>query len=147
MPLSPPQPQGVQQFAQPLLVHLLPVQQDGEGHILHHVQHRDEVVKLVDEPHLTAAEDGQLLLVLGVHVAAVHKYLTAGGFVHASQQVQQGGLARPGGADNGHKFPSVHGKRHVIQGFDLIFPGAVGFAQMLHTKQFHVHSSFGIVAL
>ena len=45
-----------------LLVDLAPVEQHGEGHVLRDVEHGDEVIELVYEAYLAAAEYGQLLV-------------------------------------------------------------------------------------
>ena len=126
-----------QQLLQPFLVDLPVIHQDGQGDVLHHVQGGDEVVKLVDHPHLPPAENGQLLSVLGVHVLPVEENRPAGRDVYPGNDVKQRGFTGAGGADDGGKFPLRNGQRDVVQGGHLIVPFAVSFAQILDFQKFH----------
>ena len=65
--------QSGHQLSQSILIDLLPVHKYGERDIFRDIEHRNEIVKLIDQSHLTAAEDGKLFLVLRVHILAVHK--------------------------------------------------------------------------
>jgi hypothetical protein len=63
--------------------------------------------------------------------------------VHAAQNVQQGGLARAGGAHDDAELPLVHIKAHVVGGGDLHAAGLVIFADILKLhKMFHGVFSF-----
>ena len=133
-----PQVKHIQQLVKPLPVHRTAIHQHRQRHILHHVQHRDEVIKLIDQAHLPPAENGQMVLVLGIYVLAVHIHLAGGGPVHAAQNVQQRGLAGPGRPDDGQKLPLFHGKGHVVHRPDLILPLAVYLAEMLDAQNLHM---------
>ena len=65
------QTEHFQQFLQSFLVDLPFVHQDGQGNILHHIQGGNEVVKLVDQPHLPPAENGQLFTISRIHILPV----------------------------------------------------------------------------
>ena len=60
-----------------------PSKATGQRHVLHHVQHRHQVVELVRQPHLAAAEHRQLLVGARVHVGAVQQHVPGGGPVPA----------------------------------------------------------------
>ena len=128
--LPTPQTQHVQQLLQPLLIHLSPIHQHRQGHVLHHVQHGDQVIKLVNEPHLPAAENGQLILVLS-------KDLAGGGAVNTAQNVQQSGFTGTGGADDGQELPLLHGEGNVVHRPHLIFTLSVYLTEMLDLHQLH----------
>ena len=118
-------------------LHLAAVQQQGQGDVLLHVQHGDEIEKLVNQTDLPPAENGQVGLVQLVDVGAVDIHLTGGGDIHAAQNVQQRGFAGTGGPDDGHKLPLLHRERYIVQCFDRCVALAVYLGQMLHTKNFH----------
>ena len=111
-------------------VHGPAVQEVGQDDVLVYIQHRQEVEKLVDQTDLTPAENGQLVLLEGVQVGAVQKDPAAGGFVHAPQDVQQGGLPAARGTHDGDELPLFHREGHIVQGLHGVLRGAVGFGQM-----------------
>ena len=90
MPLAAGEPQPLHEALQAARVHRAAVQGHGQRHVLHHVQYRHEVVELVHQPHLAAAEHRQLLVGARVHVGAVQQHMARGGPIHAADEVQQG---------------------------------------------------------
>ena len=80
------------------------VHENGQGDVFDDIEGGDEVVELVDEADLPAAEDGQFFTALGVDVLAVQIDVAAGGDVHTADDVQEGGFAAAGGADDGDEF-------------------------------------------
>ena len=109
-----------------------------------HREGGDEVEKLVDQPHLAAAEEGGLGGVQRTHLHPVDEDLPGGGPVHPGQQMQQGGFARTGSPHHGHKGPPLHHQVDAVQGTDGGIPLAVHFFQIGTTQQFHEMSSFGV---
>ena len=96
-----------------------------------------QVIKLVNEPHLPAAENGQLILVLGVDILPIHKDLAGGGAVNTAQNVQQSGFTGTGGADDGQELPLLHGEGNVVHRPHLIFTLSVYLTEMLDLHQLH----------
>ena len=114
MPLAAGEPQPLHEALQAARVHGAAVQGHGQRHVLHNVEHRHEVVELVHQPHLAAAEHRQLLVGASVHVGAIQQHVPRGGPIHAADEVQQGGLARARRAHNGHELALFHAEGHVI---------------------------------
>ena len=133
MPLPAPKTQGFHQFPQPFRIDCAPVHQHRQGDILHHIEHRYQIVELIDQSHLTAAENGQLVFILCVDILAVQIHMAAGGTVHTAQNMQQRRFAGAGRADNCQKFSFFHGKRHVIQRFYRILSPAVYLAEVFYS--------------
>lgn len=57
-----------------------------------------------DEANLSAAEDGQLLILEGEDFLAVHLDAAAGRAVQSAEHMQQGGFAGAGGSDDGNEL-------------------------------------------
>src|SRR3954453_5437566 len=86
------------------LVQAAPVEEQWQGDVLIHVEDGDQVVELVDEADLPAAEDGQFVVVETEDVRTIHQYLAGGGRVHPTQDVQQSRFARAGRTDDGDEL-------------------------------------------
>jgi len=84
----PVSPDLIQQFIQMLLIHLPAVHLDRQRHIFRNIQNRNQIVKLIDQSHLTPAENSQLLFVLFIHILPIHKNLSAGWAVYSPQNVK-----------------------------------------------------------
>ena len=89
-------------------------------------------MKLVDQPHLTPAENGQRFIVLSVHVLPIQIYRPACGHVHPADDVQKRGLAGAGGADDCGELPLFDGKRDMVKGGNTAFAFAVDLAQVFN---------------
>ena len=89
------QAQGLEHLLQPLLVHLPSVHQNRQGDILRYIEHGDQIVKLVNESHLPAAKNGQLILVPFIHILSIHVHRTTGRPVYTAQNVQKCAFPRP----------------------------------------------------
>ena len=137
MVFAPLQPQGLYELGQPFLVHRSPVQRHGKRHVLHHVEHGDEVVELIHDAHLAPAQHGQFLVVARIHVVAVEEYGARRRPVDASHEVQQRRLARSGRPHDGDEFPSGHAERHVVQSPGCRRPRTVHLGEMLNGQYVH----------
>src|SRR5699024_7364573 len=82
----------------------------GQLHVLQGVQGGDQVVALEDEADLHVADVGELVVVHPAGQLAVEVIAAPGGEIQAAQHVHQGGLARAGGADDGHELPPADGQ-------------------------------------
>ena len=131
------QTQGVHDFVEEVLVHLPPVQLDGQDDVFPRVQHRHQIVALEDKADLPPAENGQRLIFQRKDVLPVHDHAAGGGPVKAAQHVQKGGFPGAGGAHNGDKFAAVHTQVHAVQRPNLRVPGAVDFAQVSGFQNTH----------
>ena len=130
--------QSGHQLSQSILIDLLPVHKYGERDVFRDIEHRNEIVKLIDQSHLTAAEDSKLFLVLRVHILAVHKYLAARRPVYAAEDVKQCGFARAGGADHGDKRSLLHRKGNAVQRPHLVLALAINLCQVFHSQNLHI---------
>ena len=120
------------------MIDLLPVHQDRESDVFRDIEYGNEIVKLIDQSHLTAAEDGKLFLVLRIHILAVHKYLAARRPIHTAENVKQGGFARAGGADHGDKRSLLHRKGNAVQRPHLVLALAIYLCQVFHSQNLHI---------
>ena len=87
------QAKRLDQLVKIIFIWLSAIQLQRQREVFFRVQDRDEVVKLVDQSDLPAAEDGQCGLIHLIDVAAVDEDLTAVRAVHAAQHMQQGALS------------------------------------------------------
>ena len=86
-----------------------------DGYIHHDRYERGiPVVELENEAHVVAAVFGELPLLKVADAHAVHEYFARSDAVHAAEHVQNGGLARAGGADYDAEFPLVYGKIDAV---------------------------------
>ena len=95
-----------------------PGQARGHGDVVGGTQGGNEVVLLEDEADVAGAEPGPLG---GPHPGgegAEHGHLSAGGLIETGHAVQQRGLARPGGPDDGGEAALGQVGVDVIQGGD-----------------------------
>ena len=120
----------VTDFIEKVLVHLPPVQLDGQDDVFPRVQHRHQIVALEDKANLPPAENGQRFIFQGKDVLPVHDHAAGGGPVKAAQHVQQGGFSGAGCPDHGYKLTFLHGKGHTVQGTGDIRLCAVVFFQI-----------------
>ena len=74
---------------QTLPVEFTSVEQMRQGDVFLYVEYRHEVVELIHQADLTAAENGEPVFFQRVHVRAVDEYLPGRGFVYTSQNMQQ----------------------------------------------------------
>ena len=132
-----PQPQRPRQVVQKGLVDLPAVEQKGQGDVFLHVQHGNEVEKLIDQADLAPAEDGEIGFAQAVNVGVVDVYLSRGGGVDPAQNVQKGGFAGTGRADDGDEIPFLDGEGDVVQRPDGGVALAVYLAQVFDSQNVH----------
>ena len=87
----------------------------GQGNVLIGGEGVQQVAVLEDEAQTLPAELGQLLALQAGQLPAVDDDGTGGGPVNGGHAVQQGGLARAGGAHYPHKLPRLQGQGHAVQ--------------------------------
>ena len=138
--LAAGQAEPAQQCREAALVHLAAVHEHGQAHVLDNVEHRHEVVELVDQPDLAAAEDGELLVGALEDVLAVQVDGARRGPVHAADHVQQRRLARARAADDGHELARRHAEAHVVERAHGGVAGAVGLGEMVDAQNVHAAS-------
>ena len=80
---------------------------DGEAHVLLGGQRWDQVEELEDEADVLATEQRELLAVHAPDLLAVEHDRAAGRGVDAADEVQQRGLARARGAQNGDELAAT----------------------------------------
>ena len=112
--------------------------QQGQLHVLQHVELGNQVVLLEDEAQHLVADLRLLVVVHGGHVHAPQPVGAGGGYVQTADDVHGGGLARPGGAHDGHELPLVDGEVHPVQGVDGILPHLIDLIDLLQfDEMFH----------
>src|SRR5258707_15890196 len=119
------------------LVQAAAIQEQRQGDVLLYVEDRDQVVELVDQPDLSAAENSQFRLVEGADVRAIHQHLAVAGRIHPAQDVQQRRFARARRADDGDELTLFHTEADVIYGFDLRIAFSVYLRKVVHLENFH----------
>lgn len=87
----------------------------------------DEVVGLEGETDVFAAEGGQALVGEGGEVFAIDIDLAGRGPQQPGEDGEEGGFARPAGADQGDEFAGAHPDGDVVHGADDRPVGVVGF--------------------
>ena len=135
-----PQPQVGDHLPDVALVHRAAVQLNGEDDVLIYAEHRHQIIGLEHEADLPPPEDGQLLVLQGGQLPAVHRHRAGGGPVQPAQHVQQGGLARPRRADDSHELAVLHAQLHPVQGFHQGVPRAIIFLQFPGLQNRHLES-------
>ena len=96
-------------------VHLFVIQQQGQRHIFLYGQNGNQIVKLINQTDLAAAEDSQRRLVQGGNIRSVHIHMPIRRRIHTAQNMQQVAFAGAGRPDDGHKLSFRHGKGHIVQ--------------------------------
>src|SRR5712691_915562 len=111
-----------------------------QGHVdvVEGIQIGDEVEALEDEPDLSVPDAGHLVVAEAAHVLAIEDVGAALEGVEQAGDVEEGGLARAGGAHDGHELARTHAQRELRQRMGLDQIGAVDLRDALHLQ--HCHS-------
>ena len=88
------------------------------GHVVQHGGVLGQEELLEDEPDSRGPQIGDVVVGHGGDVQPRDPNMAAGGSVEGSHQLQQGGLARPRGADDPDQLPLADGEVHPAQGLD-----------------------------
>ena len=104
------------------------VQQQRHGNVLLYAQGGNKIEKLVNQPHLAPPEKCGLGGCERADIHPVHLYAAGCGRIHAGQQVQQRGFARPGSPDNRDKRAALYRKVYTAQRMHGRIAAAIGFA-------------------
>ncbi len=105
------------------------------GHLIQAVA--DVLPGVGAEDHRVLGDQGDLAAQLpGFQVAQVHPVEAQGarlGIVETQQELEEGGLAAPRGADQGHLFPGLDQQRQVLDDREVRM-GRVGETQILESR-------------
>ena len=101
---------------------------EGQLHVLEHVQLIDEVEALEYEADVAFAVLGALFLFQRAYFLAEELVLARGGVVEEAEDVEEGGLAAAGGAHDGYEFALLDVEGDVVEGYGFDFFGAEYFA-------------------
>ena len=112
-------------------VDLLAVQLDRQHDVLVDVQDGNQIVTLEDEADPASAEDGELFVLQGKDIFAVHGDAAGRGSVQAAQHVKERGLAAAGCADDGDEFSFFHGEIDARQGVYRSLAASILFLQVM----------------
>jgi len=93
-------------------------------HVLPRREGRHRVVELEDEPHVLAAVVGQRRIVPRRQVMVAEAHGASRRHVQPAEDVEQGGLAAAGGAEQGDEFAGVEFEIDPPQGVNLGLAGA-----------------------
>ena len=80
---------GFCQLPQLLFIHARPVKQQRQCDILFHIQYRNQIIELIDQPDLPAPENRQLRFIQTVNVCSVNHYLSRSRKINAANQMKQ----------------------------------------------------------
>ena len=97
---------------------------EGQLHVLEHVQLIDEVEALEYEADVAFAVLGALFLFQRSYFLAEELVLARGGVVEEAEDVEKGGLAAAGGAHDGNELTLLDVERDVVEGYGFDFFGA-----------------------
>ena len=97
---------------------------EGQLHVLEHVQLIDEVEALEYEAYVAFAVLGALFLFQRADFLAEELVLARGGVVEEAEDVEKGGLAAAGGAHDGNELTLLDVERDVVEGYGFDFFGA-----------------------
>ena len=88
------QPQRRNQLVSALPVDLPAVQLQRQQDIFLRGEHGNQIIELIDQPHLTPAEDGHLFSAAGEDFFSIHVDVSGRRQIHAADQVKQGAFGR-----------------------------------------------------
>ncbi len=91
------------------LVGCFAVQLERQTDIVAHIQHREEIVKLIDDRHLPAAVERKLLFGIAADLLAVNDDRAVGRRVNPAYKMHKRRFAGAARADNGDKFALFDG--------------------------------------
>jgi hypothetical protein len=103
----------------------------GDFNVAHRGERWQEVEALEDEADFGATHFGALGVGESGEVHAVDQDGAGGGAGEAAKDVEKGGLAGAGGADDGDELTGRDGEANFVEGGDFEFAGAVGFPEVL----------------
>src|SRR5690606_16338298 len=102
--------------------------------VVEQVQVGNQVEALEDETELLVAQFRAGVVVQAAHVHPVQPVLAAGEFLEQAGDVQEGGLARAGGAGDRDELAFLDVDVKAAQGVRFDHVGAVDLAQVLHAQ-------------
>src|SRR5207247_4910035 len=105
-----------------------------QRHVLGHRQDRDQVERLEDEADPPAVL-GQLAVAQGAERPALEQDLAAGRPVQATEEVEEGGLARAGGAHDGQEAALPDRERDAVERPSYLAARAVVLHQVQRLEQ------------
>ena len=102
------------------------------GQVLH------QVIKLKDKADVVPAVLGELALVVGGNFLAVQPDRALAERIHPAQDVEDGGFARAGRADNDAELPFFHPEVDIAQGMDFDFAHPIDFFNVMEFDKRHL---------
>ena len=130
MLLAPCKPKKLKELQKALFIDTSPVHQNRQRDILHDIQHRNQIIKLVNQSDLAPAENRKLLFLLRVDVNPVDIHSSARRHIHSAQNMQKCRFSGPRRTRDRDKFALFHGKGYVVKRPDRASPFPVYFADM-----------------
>ena len=103
----------------------------GDFDVAHGGERRQEVEALEDEAYFGATHFGALGVGEFGKVNAVDEDRAGGSAGKTAEDVEEGGLAGAGGADDGDELAGRDGEADLAECGDFEFAGAIGFAEVL----------------
>ena len=102
--------------------------------ILHHVELRDEVVRLENESNLLAAHLGEGAVAHEGDILLAEKIPAGSGLVEAAEDVEHGGLARTGRTHDGHVAALLDIDAHSGQSRHLHLAEVINLGQFFNSN-------------
>jgi hypothetical protein len=104
----------------------------GHVHVVGHVQVRYQVEALEDEADALVADARAVVVVQVAHVLPIQGVAPAVEGLQQARDVEEGRLARAGGAHDRHELTFLHIQAEVAQRVGLHHVGAVDLADVFH---------------
>jgi hypothetical protein len=98
-----------------------------QGDIVKNTQSGDQIKLLENKTDFLPADFYQLRFGHAGGIDPIKKNITFRRLIKAAKDVQQGGLAGTGRADDGHHLPRVDSQINATQGANIFHPATIGF--------------------
>ena len=118
-------------------VQRLPGDLRGQLHVFQRRQVLHQVVELEHEAHVKPPVLGEPPGIVSGDLLAVQQNGARGAAVHASQHIQNGGLASAGGAHDDAELPLLDGKGNAVGGVNFLLAHGVTFDNVLKFDKTH----------
>ena len=102
------------------------------GQVLH------QIIKLEDKADVVPAVLGELALVVGGNFLAVQPDQALAERIHPAQDVEDGGFARAGRADNDAELSFFHSEVDIAQSVDFDFAHSIDFFNVMEFDKRHL---------
>ena len=137
MPFATMKRKTGQKRLEPLCVHLAPIERNRQGHILDHIENRNQIIELIHESHFAATEDRKLFIAARIDIDTIEKDAARSRAIDPADQMQKRRLARSRRSDDRDEFAFFHAEAHIIERTRGGFALSIHLREMLNFQDFH----------